>query len=64
MTERLDTPCFNSNPRPTLNEFWRASTEVAAGDRLPYRRTVNSRPKSGNSQCGNAGVQPDIHELL
>jgi hypothetical protein len=41
MSERLDTPCSNSNPKPTLNESWRASTEVAAGDRLPYRRTVN-----------------------
>jgi hypothetical protein len=44
MSERLDTPCSNSNPKPTLNESWCASTEVAAGDRLPYRRTVNSRP--------------------
>ena len=46
MSERLDTPCSNSNPKPTLNESWCASTEVAAGDCLPYRRTVNSRPKA------------------
>jgi hypothetical protein len=45
MSERLDTPCSNSNPKPTLNESWCASTEVAAGDRPPYRRTVNTRPR-------------------
>lgn len=39
-SERLDSLCSNSNPQPTLNESWCASTGVAAGDRLPYRRTV------------------------